>query len=562
MSLYDIDTEEDTMYIIRAQNKKIQNLYSELESKETALQKLISECSRIKIFEEDLENSRRQNFTLNEKIKVLHNSLEAHHRESNDQLRFSQENENRFKFQLESKDKIIFDCDETIKKYEIQINKNKKELNEKSLSITQLRNENEDLKNNLKNYTLKFSVYEEDIQKIKKEKEEIGNLYSEAKYNFDNKAQELVDLIKQQNLELIIMSSKVVHFESNNKALKNTNSRLKSQIEDLIYENKEKNSEISNLRNFENLIKEKEKTLIRLDQDFEIERNKNIDLKFNLEKMTHKNSELIEKIYDLEKLKDFLKSKDEEINILTNQIDSLGENLKEKDIFIKNLEVDITNYIVYINENIHTSLKWADTYLGVYMDSSHTSGISPFMDYENFQTNQANKNMKEYSYSNNTSLIYSHSKLMDLFLHGKVKFNIDQFSQILLNIQKRLNKDLQQYEETIYELKNENSGLSQRIDFLLNENCILKEEKVIRSENQSSIQVDLHKYKTDFEYYKNLYDITDKKKKDIEHSYNSYFEELISQCRCIIEKFKNSSNSKISEMVEFSVNNTPTQTHV
>jgi len=201
MSLYDIDTEEDTMYIIRAQNKKIQNLYSELESKETALQKLISECSRIKIFEEDIENSRRQNFTLNEKIKVLHNSLEAHHRESNDQLRFSQENENRLKFQLESKDKIIFDCDETIKKYEIQINKNKKELNEKSLRITQLRNENEDLKNNLKNYTLKFSVYEEDIKKRKKEKEENGNLYSEAKYNFDNKAQELVDLIKQQNLD-------------------------------------------------------------------------------------------------------------------------------------------------------------------------------------------------------------------------------------------------------------------------------------------------------------------------------------------------------------------------
>lgn len=562
MSVYDIDTEEDTMYIIRAQNKKIQNLYSELESKESSLQQLMSECSRIKIFEEDLENSKRQNFTLNEKIKVLHNSLEAHHRESNDQIRLSLENENRLKFQLESKDKIIFDCDETIKKYEIQINKYKKDLNEKSLSITELRNENEDLKNNLKNYTLKFSVYEEDIKKIKKEKREIGNLYSEAKYNFDNKAQELVDLIKQQNLELYNMSSKVVHFESNIKALKNTNSRLKSQIDDLIYENKEKNSEISNLRYFENLIKEKEKTLFMLDKDFEIERNKNIDLKFNLEKITHKNSELIEKIYDLEKLKDFLKSKDEEINILKNQIDSLEENLKEKEIFIKKLEVDITNYIIYINENIHTSLKWADTYLGVYMDSSHTTGISPFINYENFQTNQANKNMKEYSFSNNASLIYSHSKLNDLFLHEKVKFNIDQFSQIFFNIQKRLNKDLQQYEETIYELKNENSGLSQRIDFLLNENYSLKDEKVIQSENQSSIQQDLHKYKTDFEYYKNLYDITDKKKKDIEHSYNSYFEELISQFRCIMEKFKNSSNSKISEMVEFSVNNTPTQTNV
>jgi DNA repair exonuclease SbcCD ATPase subunit len=266
---------------------------------------------------------------------------------------------------------------------------------------------------------------------------------------------------------------------------------------------------------------------------------------------------LLEKIFDLEKLKDFIRSKEDEISILTNKIESFDEYLKEKDIFIKNLENDISNYIIYINENIHTSLKWADTYLGVYMHSGHTSALPPFMNYENLQSNQANRNIIENSYSNTHS--HSYSKSNNLISQGKVKFNLDQFSHILLSIQKRLNRDIQQYEETIYELKNENSELSQRIDSLLNENSNLKEERVICTENQSNIQGDLHKYKKEFEYYKNLYEITDKKKKDIELCYNSYFEELISNCKITFENLKNSSNSKISEKVNFNVNNSPTQ---
>jgi chromosome segregation ATPase len=552
MSLYDIDTEEETMYIIRAQNKKIQNLYNEMESKESALQKLRSECSKIKQIEDELENYRRQNFTLNEKMKVLHNSLEAHHRESNDQLRVSHENENRLKFQLESKDKIISDYDDTIKKYEIQINMLKKELSEKSLNVTQLKNENEDLKNSLKNYTLKFSLYEDEIKNLKNEKEEMGNTYSQVKFNFDNKAKELVELIKQQNLELNNISSKLLKLESDNNALKNTNSRFKNQIEDLIFENNELNSEIKNLKHLEEHVKEKEKNLFRLNQDLEIEKNKNSELKFNLEKMNQKNSEMLEKIHDLEKLKDHLRRKNEEINNLNNELESLREFLKSKDNFIKDLEIDITNYVNYINENIHTSLKWADTYLGVYIDSSHTSGIPPFMSYEitqNSQNSQTNQNTKEYPHDT------SYSKSSNKFFNGRVKFNLDQFSQTLINIQKRLNKDINQYEETIYELRNENSGLSQRIESLLNENSHLKEDRIISTENQSNIKEDLHKYKCDVEYYRNLYDIADKKKKELEQTYNNYFDGLISQCKYTYENFK--SNPKISEKVDFNVDHSP-----
>ena len=89
------------------------------------------------------------------KKSILSKVLE---KSSSENLKRASDVENILRSQINSKEKIISDLNETIKQYENQLTKYKNEVNEKSLTIVKLRNSNEDLETSFKNSLLKLRV--------------------------------------------------------------------------------------------------------------------------------------------------------------------------------------------------------------------------------------------------------------------------------------------------------------------------------------------------------------------------------------------------------------------
>ena len=297
----DIELKEDCMDLIKAQNKKIQGLFSEVEKKD----KLISQFQiQLKSFEEiNIEN----NF-LKSQINALNEDFES---KINSMKEF----------------------------YEKEIEKLLKEIKEKEEINSELLEDLQNIKQLLDENKKKFEVIQKEnklnIDKINK------SLNSEKDYEI--KAKELVNIIESQDTELKKFSEVV-------KNLQNMMDETKKINDDLTKENVElhkQTNEHENVMLNMNTIIEDLKTQLKNNCE---ELKKNGDKNDNI----NKNYQI-----SLKKIND----QENELNNLKNSNKELTKNIEKEHNLYLNYSKEFYDLISYFKTVMNSGYTWAATYI-------------------------------------------------------------------------------------------------------------------------------------------------------------------------------------------------------
>jgi len=457
--IYDTDLKDDYMDLIKAQNKKIQGLFSEIEKKDKLL-------SQYQIQLKALEELKMENNFLKSKIVAL---TEDFNNKSN-----------------------------TMKKYyEKEIEKNLEELKEKEEVNTELLNDLQNIQKLLDENKRKFEIIQKEnmlnIEKVNK------SLNTERDY--ESKAKELVNIIESQDNELKKISQVVLD-------LKNVLNETKKNNEKLVKEN-----EVLQKQNNEH-----ENVMINMNSAIE---DLKIKLKNNNEKLKKQNekNDNINKNYQNSIIK--INELEKEIKTLKNQNNELIKTMEKEQNQISLYPKAIFDVLSYFKTVMNSGYFWASTYIKPHLEYENLEAIiadNGFILEAKELINNIENNFSFLKNKNDSSNVIDiigeiYQEYIDLIknLYNEINEEFVKLNKIISN-QKSGNNELI---SKINNIENNSSRLREEFKKTMSENKINEkslndiknENSIIKLENKN-IKNKLQQYEQDIDnIYQKLKDI-------------------------------------------------------
>ena len=457
--IYDTDLKDDYMDLIKAQNKKIQGLFSEIEKKDKLL-------SQYQIQLKALEELKRENNFLKSKIVSL---TEDFNNKSNTMKEY----------------------------YEKEIEKNLEELKEKEEVNTELLNDLQNIQKLLDENKRKFEIIQKEnmlnIEKVNK------SLNTERDY--ESKAKELVNIIESQDNELKKISQVVLD-------LKNVLNETKKNNEELMKENgvlQKQNNEHENVMiNMNSAIEDLKIKLKNNNEKLKKQNEKNDNINKN-----YQNS--IIKINELEK----------EIKTLKNQNNELIKTMEKEQNQISLYPKAIFDVLSYFKTVMNSGYFWASTYIKPHLEYENLEAIiadNGFILEAKELINNIENNFSFLKNKNDSSNVIDiigeiYQEYIDLIknLYNEINEEFVKLNKIISN-QKSGNNELI---SKINNIENNSSRLKEEFKKTMSENKINEkslndiknENSIIKLENKN-IKNKLQQYEQDIDnIYQKLKDI-------------------------------------------------------
>ena len=457
--IYDTDLKDDYMDLIKAQNKKIQGLFSEIEKKDKLL-------SQYQIQLKALEELKMENNFLKSKIVAL---TEDFNNKSNTMKEY----------------------------YEKEIEKNLEELKEKEEVNTELLNDLQNIQKLLDENKRKFEIIQKEnmlnIEKVNK------SLNTERDY--ESKAKELVNIIESQDNELKKISQVVLD-------LKNVLNETKKNNEELVKEN-----EVLQKQNNEH-----ENVMINMNSAIE---DLKIKLKNNNEKLKKQNekNDNINKNYQNSIIK--INELEKEIKTLKNQNNELIKTMEKEQNQISLYPKAIFDVLSYFKTVMNSGYFWASTYIKPHLEYENLEAIiadNGFILEAKELINNIENNFSFLKNKNDSSNVIDiigeiYQEYIDLIknLYNEINEEFVKLNKIISN-QKSGNNELI---SKINNIENNSSRLKEEFKKTMSENKINEkslndiknENSIIKLENKN-IKNKLQQYEQDIDnIYQKLKDI-------------------------------------------------------
>jgi len=441
----EVELKEDCMDLIKAQNKKIQGLFSEIEKKD----KLLSQYQiQLKSFEElTVEN----NF-LKSQINAIN---EEFHTKMNSMKEF----------------------------YEKEIEKLLNEIKEKEEINTELLGDLQNIKQLLDENKKKFEI----IQKENKINIEKINKSLNSEKDYESKAKELVNIIESQDVELKKFSEVVGNLQSIIDETKKINDDLTKENEELHRQSTEHENVMINMNNTIEDLKSQLKTHSE-------ELKKNGDKTENINKNYQKS---LIKISQLEN----------ELNIVNNSKDELIKNMeKERNQFLNYSKI-LYELLSYFKTVMNSGYTWAATYIRPHLGFESLENIikdngfilGPDELVNNIESNF--NNLKDDSNLIIKIIAEIYQEFVELLKNLYIENN-EEFSKLnkIISIQKSGNSELL---NKINSIENNSSKLQEEFKKTISESKANESSlNSIRTEN-NSIKIENNNLKIKIQNYEN-----------------------------------------------------------
>ena len=509
---YEINAPEESIQLIKVQNKKIKELYNDIDKKDNI----------IKQYEEQIKNSQNY-YEQNNQLRIQVDKLMEELKNKQKRMEYNEINS---KSVVQREKELANQLLNMKNSYETEIGKYLSDLKIKTEQVNVLQKENDELKNTSKLLALKVDKLEKDIL-INVEK--IGQ-YALNEKGFQSRAKELVEIIETQDEEIKNFQNEINLLQSKYQKMSEENSKIKTAY----------SSTVSTYQTLEEKNKESENIILSFNNQLQNEKNKVFDLSTSLNSLTNELSVMKLKLNEqiaLNKEKDkALTSINQEKNELIYQSDSINQKFQQ---YINSIEDTIS----YITSTIYTALKWGDTYIGNHIGQKEI----PLLD---------NCNMNQSNETNAQNLLILTQKVID----G------------IRDIYNKTNNDYKRYDKTINDYETEKQNLLLQIEEL-NKNinhfseqvkngdqvlCSLKEKDNENNDIIVDIQsklVNLSKINENYEteiiqFYNHLYNMLNSSRELLQS--NELYRNIFANVD--IEKPENNVINKLMKIKEISVN--------
>ena len=426
----DTDIKDDYMNLIKEQNKKIKNLFSEIEQKDKKISQL---QIQLKIFEE-LKN---ENNFLKTQIAGL---TEDFNNKSNEMKEF----------------------------YEKEIEKNLEEIKQKEEINNNLMNELQNAKKILNENKKQFELIQmENISNIEKVNKSLN-----SERNYEIKAKELVNIIQSQDQELQKFNEDITTLKKELTDTKKNNEEISKENEEL----KKKNTEHENV-------------MINMNSAIE---DLKIKLKNNNEKLKKQNdkNDNMNKNYQISIIK--INELEKEIKSLKSQNNELIKNIEKEHNQINILPKAISDALAYFKTVMNSGYFWASTYIKPHLESESLETIisdngfilNPKELINNIQNNFAFIRNKNESYNITKIIGEIYTEFFELIKNLYNEIN-DEFVKLnkIISSQKNGNNELI---SKINNIENNSSRLKEEFKKTMSENKI-NEKSLNDIKNENSI---------------------------------------------------------------------------
>lgn len=502
----EFDTEQEAINMIQSQNKKIQDLFMEIERKEASLQNMQAQVNTMESYKIQMENFKRQVGILEEKLKLYEGEFSHKNVFLSEQLKIVSEAENKLRNQVIGKDKIIQELDSAIKDYEKQLSISRRQNVEKEKICEDIKQDFNEISQKFKNLQIKFNQKDEELRKYKDENEYNFTEMSKEKAHLEEKMSQLITIVKQYSNELADLNSQVGYLENERRSLAKANSKFKDEIEECYLKNKELSEQLVELRIVKNKLLEAENYLNDLENSFEKEKARNENLNRTNKDLNDKLNKIAERYSgenSLENLRNVINEKENEIYNLKQTLENLAKMSKAVDN--KFCEVDAENKEILhgLNAEFKAICQWIETYLCTYFDSSFDIPDLPYT--------------------------------MSKYIKNKTK--IDSVKEMLNKGRDRCNKEFYKYESNIKELKGEQADLLEKQEKLNYEISDLKTENLKKNEEIFRLKEALEDLNNNIAYGN---DNMNKLQNDFQEKQENYFK--------FIEKLSNLIRSELQEI--------------
>ena len=426
----DTDIKDDYMNLIKEQNKKIKNLFSEIEQKDKKI-------SQLQIQLKILEELKNENNFLKTQIAGL---TEDFNNKSNEMKEF----------------------------YEKEIEKNLEEIKQKEEINNNLMNELQNAKKLLNENKKQFElIQKENISNIEKVNKSLN-----SERNYEIKAKELVNIIQSQDQELQKFNEDFTTLKKELTDTKKNNEEISKENEEL----KKKNTEHENVMiNMNSAIEDLKIKLKNNNEKLKKQNDKNDNMNKN-----HQIS--IIKINELEK----------EIKSLKSQNNELIKNIEKEHNQINILPKAISDSLAYFKTVMNSGYFWASTYIKPHLESESLETIisdngfilDPKELINNIQNNFAFIRNKNESYNITKIIGEIYTEFFELIknLYNEINDEFVKLNKIISN-QKNGNNELI---SKINNIENNSSRLKEEFKKTMSENKI-NEKSLNDIKNENSI---------------------------------------------------------------------------
>lgn len=351
---YEINAPEESIQLIKVQNKKIKELYNDIDKKENI----------IKQYEDQIKNSQYYN-EQNNQLRIQIDKLTEELKNKQKRMEYNEINSKSF---VQREKELTNQLNIMKNSYETEITKYLSDLKIKNEQINTLQKENDELKNTSKLLALKVDKLEKDnlvnVEKI--------NQYAINEKGFQSRAKELVEIIETQDEEIKNFQNEMSLLQAKYQKTSEEFSKIKTAY----------SSTASTYQALEEKNKENEDIILSFNNQLQNEKNKVFELSTSLNSLNNEISVMKLKLNEqiaLNKEKDkALASSNQEKNELIYEIDSCHQKFQQ---YINSIESTIS----YITSTIYKALKWGDTYIGNHIGQKEI----PLLD--NCDINQSNE---------------------------------------------------------------------------------------------------------------------------------------------------------------------------
>ena len=330
------DLEQEAINMLKYQKVKIQELILEIERRD----KIIDSLSKRDIDNEEErivnDNARRQVIILEDKLKLQQDSEKKQLQAFAEKLSEFQESEAKSRNLITSKDKLNHELQIKLKEKDDQLSTTKKQLLEKESTCNELKQDLNQIAVQFKSIGSKLSYKEKEFDEFKNEMTLKYEKEFKEKETYQEKLSQLVEIVKQQSIELKELDMHLSKAEASNSALNKQNS---SYSEEIIKKGKELNKVEAERKHLSALLSEKTELL-----NFE---------KCQLEKMRA----------------DF---------------DKLSRSNLENDKLLENFNNEKIELSNFVNNELNNMKQWVETYLGVFFEINYDIPDLPISYNKNF----------------------------------------------------------------------------------------------------------------------------------------------------------------------------------